>query len=79
MFESIKNTKTINVTVNGAMPWVNFKAIFRGKYHLQVSNDIIIGKYLCAVASASNEKRSSCYFCLFLSFFPKGLTWDELC
>lgn len=54
-FESIEKAKTINVAVNGVMPCVTHKAISRGKYNLNVSNDIVIGKnaidnlYRCAV------------------------------
>lgn len=43
-FESIENARVINIAVNGAMSGVNFKAFCRGRYYLNVSNDIVIGK-----------------------------------
>lgn len=42
-FEEMDAVKVINVAVNGVMPCVFTKAIVRGKYHLNVSNDIVIG------------------------------------
>lgn len=43
-FESVKNAKVINILINGALPGVVFKAFFRGKYSLSISNDIVVGK-----------------------------------
>lgn len=45
-FESIRGARTINVAVNGVVPGILVKAC-RGKYILNVSNDIVIGK--CAI------------------------------
>lgn len=42
-FEKNKEVKVINVAINGAVPCVTLKAISRGKYNINVSNDIIIG------------------------------------
>lgn len=39
----MKEVKVINVAVNGAAPCVNLKAMSRGKYFLNISNDIVIG------------------------------------
>lgn len=53
-FENIKNAKVINVAVNGAVPSVNLKAQSRGRFNLQISNDVVVGRraieniYLCA-------------------------------
>ena len=43
-FEKIPEVKVINVAVNGVMPGVFFAAAGRGKYHVSISNDVIIGK-----------------------------------
>lgn len=43
-FESIQRARTINVTVNGAVPGIVLKAC-RGKYLLHISNDVVIGKH----------------------------------
>lgn len=43
-FESVEGAKVINVAVNGVMPYIMHKAISRGRYALQISNDIILGK-----------------------------------
>lgn len=54
-FEKMSEVKVLNVAINGVMPCVTFKALSRGRYTLNVSNDIIIGKnaiynlYHCAV------------------------------
>lgn len=42
-FENDKELKCVNVAVNGALPGVITKALFRGKYQLAVSNDVVIG------------------------------------
>lgn len=55
LFESLSNIRVINVAINGALPGVITRAHARGKFCLQISNDIIIGKraienlYRCAV------------------------------
>ena len=55
LFESLSNIKVINAAINGALPGVITRAHARGKFCLQISNDIIIGKraienlYRCAV------------------------------
>ncbi len=53
-FENIPKIKVINTAVNNAIPYVMLRAISGGRYSLQVSNDIVIGKnaidnlYRCA-------------------------------
>lgn len=44
-FEQLDNIKVINVAVNGVMPLVTNKAIMRGRFCLNVSNDIVIGEH----------------------------------
>lgn len=54
LFEGMEGVKVLNVAVNGAMPGMVVKANSRGKYYLQISNDIVIGEnaldnlYRCA-------------------------------
>lgn len=54
-FEGIENAGVINVAVNRALPGVELKALSRGRYCLDVSNDIVIGRhaienlYQCAI------------------------------
>jgi len=42
-FENMKEVKVINVAINGVVPGVTWKAISQAKYHLGISNDIVIG------------------------------------
>lgn len=42
-FERSKDLKCLNIAVNGALPGVILKALSRGRYHLAVSNDVVIG------------------------------------
>lgn len=44
-FEQDKDIRVINVAVNGVMPFSTNKANMRGRYFLNVSNDIIIGEH----------------------------------
>lgn len=54
-FEGMEEVRVLNVAVNGAMPGMVVKANSRGKYYMQISNDIIIGEnaldnlYQCVV------------------------------
>ena len=54
-FEKMKELKVINVAINGVTPGVNLKAMSQGRYFLNISNDIVIGKnaidniYRCVV------------------------------
>lgn len=42
-FENIAGAKTINAAVNGAVPGVLYRVASRGRYYLQVSNDVMVG------------------------------------
>ena len=42
-FEGMENVKVINVACNGITPCMTLKAVSRGKFFLNVSNDIILG------------------------------------
>lgn len=44
-FEQDGDVRVINVTVNGVMPFITNKANIRGRYFLNVSNDVIIGEH----------------------------------
>lgn len=46
-FEGIKEARTINIAVNGAVPGVLYRVLSRGKYYLQISNDVMVGS--CAI------------------------------
>lgn len=46
-FEGIKEARTINIAVNGAVPGVLYRVSSRGKYYLQISNDVMVGS--CAI------------------------------
>lgn len=46
-FEGIQKAKTINIAVNGAVPGVLYRVAARGKYYLQISNDVMVGT--CAI------------------------------
>lgn len=54
-FEGMEEVRVLNVAVNAAMPGMVVKANSRGKYYVQISNDIIIGEnaldnlYQCVV------------------------------
>ena len=43
--EYFEQDKDIRVTINGVMPFITNKANMRGRYFLNVSNDIIIGEH----------------------------------
>lgn len=42
-FESIKDAKVINISINGGVPGIAYKAHSEGRYMLSISNDVIIG------------------------------------
>ena len=44
-FEQDKEVRVINVAINGVMPFITNKANMRGRFFLNVSNDIVIGEH----------------------------------